>query len=172
MNARAEVGLFVFEIGGSVLINALLYRYVESSCTRLRETIASPMPASWRSTSADPTGSNAGHEPRKYSRDRYIDFIPIGDILALFVQQMKAHMRQLITTPSQVGEILRGRRKARRVPQQSLAAKLGISQSRLSTLEQSPAGLTLDRLIVLAKLLGLELVLQDKSDKSGTEPEW
>jgi HTH-type transcriptional regulator / antitoxin HipB len=81
-------------------------------------------------------------------------------------------MRQLIITSSQVGEILRGRRKARRVSQQKLATKLGISQSRLSTLEGDPAGLTLDRLIVLTKLLGLELILQDKSDKPGPQAEW
>ena len=81
-------------------------------------------------------------------------------------------MRQLITTPSQVGEILRGRRKARRVPQLELATKLGVSQSRLSVLEADPAGLTLERLIVLAKLLGLELVLQDKTDAPKTKAEW
>ncbi len=81
-------------------------------------------------------------------------------------------MRQLITTPGQVGEILRGRRTARRIAQQELAAKLGISQSRLSTLEADPAGLTLDRLLLLAKLLGLEVVVQDKSDAPSRKAEW
>ncbi len=78
-------------------------------------------------------------------------------------------MRQLITTPNQVGEILRGRRKARRIPQKELAAKLSVSQSRLSTLESNPAGLTLERLLLAAKLLGLELVIQDKSAARKTE---
>ena len=81
-------------------------------------------------------------------------------------------MRQFINTPSQVGEILRGRRKARRVSQRDLAARLAISQSRLSTLEEHPEGLTLDRLILLAKLLGLELVLQDKTDAPKSKAEW
>lgn len=81
-------------------------------------------------------------------------------------------MRQLITRPEQVGEILRGRRKARRVPQQELASKLGISQSRLSTLESNAAGLTLDRLLHAAKLLGLELVLQDRSVAPAAKTEW
>jgi HTH-type transcriptional regulator/antitoxin HipB len=85
---------------------------------------------------------------------------------------MEATMRQLITTPGQVGEIFRGRRKARHVPQQELATKLGISQSRLSTLEGNPEGLTLDRLLLLAKLLGLELVLQDKSAVPRQKAEW
>lgn len=81
-------------------------------------------------------------------------------------------MRQLITNPNQLGEILRGRRKARRIPQQALAAKLGISQSRLSTLEADTASLTLDRLLLLASLLGLEVVLQDKAVKATTKAEW
>lgn len=81
-------------------------------------------------------------------------------------------MRQLITSPNQVGEIVRGRRKARGISQQALAAKLGITQSRLSTLEGDSAPLTLERLILLAKLLGLELVLQDKSEPKGPKAEW
>lgn len=82
-------------------------------------------------------------------------------------------MRQLITAPGQVGEIFRGRRKACHLPQQELATKLGISQSRLSTLETDPSGLTLDRLLALANLLGLELVLQEKGDaRSSAKVEW
>ena len=81
-------------------------------------------------------------------------------------------MRRLITASSQVGEILRGRRKARQLPQQELATKLGISQSRLSTLEADPSGLTLDRLIALTNLLGLELVLQEKENAGGPKAEW
>jgi HTH-type transcriptional regulator / antitoxin HipB len=81
-------------------------------------------------------------------------------------------MRQLITSSGQVGEILRGRRKARRVAQQEVASSLGISQSRLSTLEADPAGMTLERLLLLAKLLGLELVLQDKSQARKPKAEW
>lgn len=79
---------------------------------------------------------------------------------------------QLLTNPTQVGEILRRRRKARRIPQRELATKLGISQSRLSTLESDPTALTLDRLLVLAKLLGLELVLQAKPDRADPKAEW
>ena len=85
---------------------------------------------------------------------------------------MEPPVRQIVTTARQVSEIFRGRRKARRLPQQDLATKLGISQSRLSILEANPAGLTLDRLILLAKLLGLELVLRDKRESSGAKVEW
>jgi HTH-type transcriptional regulator/antitoxin HipB len=81
-------------------------------------------------------------------------------------------MRQLITTPGQVAEILRGRRKARRISQQELATKVSISQSRLSALEEDAAGITLERFILLAKLLGLEVVLQDAKDAPRKKTEW
>ena len=84
-------------------------------------------------------------------------------------------MQLIITNPNQVAEILRGRRKARRMPQQQLAAKLGISQSRLSAVESGSAALTMDRLITLANVLGLQLVLQDKADKLdklGPKADW
>ncbi len=74
-------------------------------------------------------------------------------------------MRQTVTTAAQVGEILRSRRKSRRAGQAVLAEKLGISQSRLSILEANPARLTLDRLLALAKLLGLEVVVQDAPER-------
>ncbi len=52
-----------------------------------------------------------------------------------------------------------------------MAAKLGISQGRLSTLEGDPSGLALERLIALANILGFELVLWDKA-KDKTPAEW
>jgi len=63
-------------------------------------------------------------------------------------------VRQLVTHPAQLGEVLRGRRKARGLSQGGLASKLNISQSRISTLESDPAGIT----------LGLEIVVQDKEE--------
>jgi HTH-type transcriptional regulator / antitoxin HipB len=80
-------------------------------------------------------------------------------------------MRQLVTHPAQVGEIFRGRRKARRVSQAALAAKLGISQERLSRLETAPAALTLERLLAIANLLGLDVVLQEKA-RSAPKAQW
>jgi HTH-type transcriptional regulator/antitoxin HipB len=77
-----------------------------------------------------------------------------------------------LTTPRQAGEILRGRRKARKISQADLAAKLGVGQSRLSTLERDAAGLTLDRLLALAKLLGLELVIRDATGSAARKSEW
>jgi HTH-type transcriptional regulator/antitoxin HipB len=81
-------------------------------------------------------------------------------------------MHQIITTPAQVGEILRRRRKARGMPQRELAAKLGVSQGRLSTIEADPTSLTLARLIAAANLLGLEIVVQDKAEAPSPPTEW
>ena len=73
-------------------------------------------------------------------------------------------MQQRISTPSQTGHVLAARRKALKLSQGVVAAQLGISQNRLSELEADPSRLTLDRLVSLASLLGLELVLQDKGN--------
>jgi HTH-type transcriptional regulator/antitoxin HipB len=81
-------------------------------------------------------------------------------------------MRQLIQTPTQAGEIIRGRRKARRISQYDLASKTGISQSRMSILEADPSTLPLERLLLLLKLLGLELVIQDRTGGSGSKAQW
>lgn len=81
-------------------------------------------------------------------------------------------MRQPITTPAQVAEILRGRRKARKLPQAALAEQLGVSQGRLSTLEGDPAGMTLERFLLLAKLLGLEVIVQDRTEGAAKKDAW
>lgn len=84
-------------------------------------------------------------------------------------------MRAIITNVAQVAEILRGRRKARRIPQQQLASKLSVSQSRLSAIEAGSSALTVERLIALANLLDLQLVLQERADKPGrprAQAEW
>lgn len=76
-----------------------------------------------------------------------------------------------LATPQQAGQILISRRKSLGLSQASAAAGLGISQNRLSELETHPERLTLERLISLAGVLGLELVLQEKKPHSD-ESEW
>ena len=72
----------------------------------------------------------------------------------------------------QLGEIVRGRRKARGLSQQTLAEKLGISQGRVSALETDPAALPLDRLLLLLKILGLDLYVQETSKGGASPAEW
>lgn len=75
---------------------------------------------------------------------------------------------QRVTTPGQVADILRQRRRSRGLSQTDIAFKLGLSQARVSAIESKPASLTLDRLIALANLLDLEVVLRDRSPKRST----
>ncbi len=74
-----------------------------------------------------------------------------------------------LATPLQAGQILSARRKSLGLSQADAAAGVGISQNRLSELEPNPERLTLERLISLAGLLGLELVLRDKGATGGRE---
>ena len=92
---------------------------------------------------------------------RYFTFILKTDIVDLSIFQI-IFMRQPILIPGQAGQILLSRRKALKLSQQEVAAKLGIAQSRLSALEDDPGRLSLERLIALANILGLEVTLQDK----------
>ena len=79
---------------------------------------------------------------------------------------------RLIST-SQVGQLLSARRLALRMSQKELAARIGLSQNRLSEIEADPAGLTLERLLTLVSALGFELVLQDKKNtQPGSGTAW
>ena len=82
-------------------------------------------------------------------------------------------MKQILTHGAQLGQILATRRRASRLSQSALAAKLAISQNRLSEIEANPGTLTVDRLLELANLLGLELVIQDRPPtQPSSRTEW
>ena len=79
-----------------------------------------------------------------------------------------------IHTPEQLGAILRDHRRASNMSQSQVATRLDISQSWFSELEQNPAELNLSRLLVLAKTLGLEVMIrsQDASPCSTPQEDW
>src|SRR3990170_6124716 len=100
-----------------------------------------------------------------YRFTRYITFIANTD--------KRADMKQILTHSAQLGQILATRRRASKRSQRALAAKLAISQNRLSEIETNPGTLTVDRLLELANLLGLELVIQDRpATQRSSETEW
>lgn len=70
-------------------------------------------------------------------------------------------MRQILTHSAQLGQILASRRRASGLSQSALAKKLVISQNRLSEIEANPGSLTVERLLGMANILGLELLIQD-----------
>lgn len=71
-------------------------------------------------------------------------------------------MNQLLSVPSHVGLVLRAARKSAKLSQKQLAAKLGLSQNRLSELETDPGSMRVDQLLALLSALGLELQVQTR----------
>ncbi|WP_048439983.1 helix-turn-helix domain-containing protein [Caenimonas sp. SL110] len=81
---------------------------------------------------------------------------------------------QPILTPSQLGVQLQGARKSQKLTQAQLAARLDISQNRLSDLERNPGTLNVDQLLALCNQLGLQLALQvaDDTKPTPTRAQW
>lgn len=71
-------------------------------------------------------------------------------------------MNQILTVPSQVGLVLRSARKSAKLSQKQLAAKLGLSQNRVSELETDPGSMRVDQLLAVIAVLGLELQVQTR----------
>lgn len=68
----------------------------------------------------------------------------------------------LITTSKQIGIALSARRKSLALSQAQTAQKLGLSQNRLSELETHPETMTVDQLLALCGVLGLEIQMSER----------
>ncbi len=66
-----------------------------------------------------------------------------------------------ITSPTQIGATLTGRRKHLDLSQTDVASRLGLSQNRISELEARPETLTVEQLLALLNVLGLEMVIAE-----------
>jgi HTH-type transcriptional regulator/antitoxin HipB len=71
----------------------------------------------------------------------------------------------LLATP-QLGQTLLAARKARGMSQAALASRLGLSQPRVSYLEQNAGDLSVDQLLAWCAILGLELTIGSRIDES------
>lgn len=78
---------------------------------------------------------------------------------------------QPIKHANQVGATLQARRKALKLSQAQLAEKVGLSQNRISELESAPHTLTVDQLLALINVLGLELRIGEPAGKAN-KVEW
>jgi len=76
-----------------------------------------------------------------------------------------------IVTPAQIGAILASRRKHLMLSQADLAAKVGLSQNRLSVLESDSSSLTATQLLALLNALGLQMTIGDRA-KADPKVEW
>ncbi|SAK79055.1 XRE family transcriptional regulator [Caballeronia hypogeia] len=84
-------------------------------------------------------------------------------------------MQQVIATAAQMGHVLAAGRRRAGLTQAQAAARLGISQSRISTLERDSRALTLDQLLAMFGLYGLELLVDERLDRSpheANEADW
>jgi len=93
-----------------------------------------------------------------YRQWRYNQNIGISDTAA----SLHSTMNQLLSVPSQVGLVLRAVRKSAKLSQKQLAAKLGLSQNRVSELETDPGSMRVDQLLAVLSVLGLELQVQTR----------
>lgn len=80
-----------------------------------------------------------------------------------------------IVLPAQLGDILRSARQGRGLTQTDIARQLGVSTQAVSKLENNAARVSFDRIHRLCQVLGLELLLQEKSTMNLRDegaPEW
>lgn len=78
-----------------------------------------------------------------------------------------------LVTALQLAQLLRAARKRRRLTQAAVGARLGLSQSRVSYLEQHPEDLSFQQLLSWCAVVGLELRLAERMDAEATDStEW
>lgn len=77
-------------------------------------------------------------------------------------------MNQVIRTAGQVGPLLKQLRKAKGWSQLQLGQKIGLSQERISAIENHPERITLDQLLTV--LMALEAELSLMSRRAVTSP--
>lgn len=83
----------------------------------------------------------------------------------IFIQyflQYAATMKQIIVHPAQVGTILQGARKSKRISQAELARMLDASQPAVSRLELHPENIKLADLFKMVHHYGLELWISER----------
>jgi HTH-type transcriptional regulator / antitoxin HipB len=80
---------------------------------------------------------------------------------------------QPLVTALQLGVLLKTARKHRKLTQADVARRLGLSQNRVSHLEQHPEELSFKQLLGWCAVVGLELHLGDRPDPVETQAvEW
>ncbi|MEN5159573.1 helix-turn-helix transcriptional regulator [Achromobacter spanius] len=80
-----------------------------------------------------------------------------------------------LVTPEQLGAMLQAARKAQGLTQSALAARIGLSQSRVSHLELHAEALSVDQLFAWCAALGLELTVGMRghaSSSTSVAPDW
>jgi len=81
-----------------------------------------------------------------------------------------------IRTPAQLGQVVKGLRKAHGLTQAAVAERMGSLQGKVSALEAGPGKASVERLFRLLSVLELELVLRERgappSGRARRKPQW
>lgn len=78
-----------------------------------------------------------------------------------------------VLTPLQLGQQLKAARKHRKLTQSSVAARLSLSQNRISYLEQHPDEISFAQLLGWCAAVGLELRLGERENSAPADKvEW
>jgi HTH-type transcriptional regulator/antitoxin HipB len=90
---------------------------------------------------------------------------------------MEAHpMKQILSFSRQLGPLIQSARKSAGLTQAELARRLGISQSRISSMELDPGTINVDQLLALLAALDHEVLVQPKkgvaTERGSAAPEW
>jgi len=84
-------------------------------------------------------------------------------------------MLHVIATPDQLAQLLAASRRQAGLTQTEAAARVGVSQSRISTWETDAAALTVAQLLSLCGAYGLQLQVRDKNQpqaEAAPRAEW
>jgi len=79
---------------------------------------------------------------------------------------------QTLVTALQLGQLLKAARKHRKLTQSAVAARLGLSQNRVSHLEKHPEELSFKQLLGWCAAVGLELQVGERNDATQPVSEW
>ncbi|HEY4442948.1 MAG TPA: helix-turn-helix domain-containing protein [Steroidobacteraceae bacterium] len=77
-----------------------------------------------------------------------------------------------IKTPAQLKAALRSLRRSQGLNQAEFGKKVGLSQERISGIENHPERITTDQLLTLLMALGVELVIQRRPVESANPGSW
>jgi HTH-type transcriptional regulator / antitoxin HipB len=77
-----------------------------------------------------------------------------------------------IKTPAQLKAALRSLRHAKGLNQSEFGRKVGLSQERISAIENHPERVTTDQLFTLLMALGMELVIKPRSREGSPPTSW
>jgi HTH-type transcriptional regulator / antitoxin HipB len=80
---------------------------------------------------------------------------------------------QTLVTALQLGHLLKTARKQRKITQAQVASRLGLSQNRVSYLEQHPEELSFKQLLGWCTAIGLELRMAEReTPDTSNKAEW